>query len=436
MEDRPTSDRITAYSRGLRRVFVFQLVVGAIALFTVAASAFYISQKRNELAEIQSEKDNALAATVSAVADRDAALLMAEEARADTERRMSFNLDVVDIGITASRAGIDEIALKTAVFKIDRVLFNLPDAPEWDTTRFDLFRLRITLLDADGQGDQAVFQQAELVDLYMAQSQQAHSDEESEVEGAADAILDLAALLCKIGDTPTASRILGACYDTFPWEARRDRANFRDFCGMGVIAPTETAASPSAMTCSREIEQISNQYSARLRRDLLPVVALELAVPEPRPFSTSLPEAPVTVDTSPGAETVPQENEVRTNKVFLHIREDGQRAAAVRVAKALCESAGLTVPKIERVAAPRGYPEEARLVYYHPEQADAARALSDRFASIAAEASAEALSAPLQIRLYEGRNLPRDRVEIWFDPRSAGSEDGEAADLEFSCEPN
>lgn len=109
-------------------------------------------------------------------------------------------------------------------------------------------------------------------------------------------------------------------------------------------------------------------------------------------------------------------------RLFLHIREPGQRRAAANLAERLCAQ-GFSVDGIELVAPPRGYPESARAIYYYPDQAADAATVSALVQNEIAALGLEDWRGALNARLYQGDNLPRDQVEIWFAP-AGGVRDG------------
>lgn len=110
--------------------------------------------------------------------------------------------------------------------------------------------------------------------------------------------------------------------------------------------------------------------------------------------------------------------------VFLHIRNEPQRASAIDLAQRLC-AAGYAVPGIEHVAEPRSYPARGDIRYYYAEQ----RGEAERIAALAGPAA-----NPMVARRLVGLDgLPRDRVEIWLaDARVA---ERAQANRRFSCAP-
>lgn len=100
-------------------------------------------------------------------------------------------------------------------------------------------------------------------------------------------------------------------------------------------------------------------------------------------------------------------------RLFLHIRTEEQRRAAANLAERLC-ARGFTVEGIERVPPPRGYPATPRAIYYYPDQAGDAATVSLIVESEIAALGLTEWRRPFEARLYQGDNLPRDQVEIWF----------------------
>lgn len=104
--------------------------------------------------------------------------------------------------------------------------------------------------------------------------------------------------------------------------------------------------------------------------------------------------------------------------VYLHIRDEADRADAERLRAALRER-GYRVPGIQLVAPPRGYRESLR--YYYDQQSVEAAAMAGQVTAIANEIGLSGWAGwtPRTLSLagaYE--NLPRDRVEIWLPERS------------------
>jgi fermentation-respiration switch protein FrsA (DUF1100 family) len=103
--------------------------------------------------------------------------------------------------------------------------------------------------------------------------------------------------------------------------------------------------------------------------------------------------------------------------VYLHIRNESDRADAERLAQAL-RQAGYRVPGIELVAEPRGYGANVR--YYYEQQSEQSRAIADAVVN-AARASGLAVWSDWrpELRSLAGQydRLPRDRVEVWLPPR-------------------
>jgi FtsZ-binding cell division protein ZapB len=115
-----------------------------------------------------------------------------------------------------------------------------------------------------------------------------------------------------------------------------------------------------------------------------------------------------------GAET---SDAFKVRLVFLHIRDEADRADAQRLGEALSQR-GYRVRRIELVGPPRGYRESLR--YYYPQQAGEASAIGGEIAAIANEIGVTGWSGwRPQLVSLEGayENLPRDRVEVWLPSR-------------------
>jgi hypothetical protein len=121
--------------------------------------------------------------------------------------------------------------------------------------------------------------------------------------------------------------------------------------------------------------------------------------------------------------------------VFLHVRGDRDRAAAIRVAQGLCDTHGYSVPGIEHVAPARDYPQGGDVRYYHAAQKAEAEEIARHVgALLAAEQWSD---ARLEVRPLVGYDaLPQDRVEVWLPARSgavAEASPSGTADARFGC---
>ncbi len=106
--------------------------------------------------------------------------------------------------------------------------------------------------------------------------------------------------------------------------------------------------------------------------------------------------------------------------VYLHIRDEQQRRAAANIAEKLCEN-GLSVAGIELVPPPRGYPNTPRAIYYYPDQVGDALTIATSVQIASGALGLSAWDRPIDTRLYQAENLPRDRVEIWL-PETGGTD--------------
>lgn len=188
--------------------------------------------------------------------------------------------------------------------------------------------------------------------------------------------------------------------------------------GEGPAARAAVAAAPAGfLTALQEDAQLGaarDQLLQRCGASVLP--QSQVAAPAPSaPITTS------TETTSSGAATATPPrtsagvDPYRVRIVFLHIREEADRADAERVAERL-RAANYRVPGIELVPAPRSYGANVRY-YYEPQAAEA-----DRIAALVTEAAAGiegwAGWRPRKVSLAGGyESLPRDRVEVWLPER-------------------
>jgi hypothetical protein len=117
----------------------------------------------------------------------------------------------------------------------------------------------------------------------------------------------------------------------------------------------------------------------------------------------------------------------------LHIAAESDRAAAIALARQLCEGARYRVPGIELVDSPR-YPQRLDIRYYYePQQSEAATiATMLRQAAPGSGAPPSWNNAARLQQLTGYPNLPRDRIEVWL-PRGPEVEAPAPADPRFRC---
>lgn len=124
-------------------------------------------------------------------------------------------------------------------------------------------------------------------------------------------------------------------------------------------------------------------------------------------------EMPAADDWDGPRETVRQQAPAAIRRLFLHIRSEDQRRPAANLAERLC-ARGFNVEGIERVPPPRGYPSTPRTIYYYPDQAADAATISAIIQGEIADLGLGGWDMPFDARLFQGNNLPRNQVEIWF----------------------
>lgn len=105
--------------------------------------------------------------------------------------------------------------------------------------------------------------------------------------------------------------------------------------------------------------------------------------------------------------------------IYLHIRDEADRADARRLQQAL-QQAGYRVPGIELVAPPHGYGQNVR--YYYEPQATETHTIAQLVTTNLRQLGIAGWRGwtPREVSLagaYD--NLPRDRVEVWLPPRAA-----------------
>lgn len=359
MEERPASRTVTAYARGLYLAQIFQLAVAAIAILAVAIGGYMVVKQRNELKAIAAER-----------AKEEIRLV---EITAEQEIKLQLNETLTAAMVAMSEARPDdafgsELAYSRALNELETALALLPEetadaaSDAWKDTRQTIGRMMVGTLTSAQRLPQAIEVQKSLL-----------ARETPGTEVWAGYSIGLATLHCQAGDKTAATAILTAEFQAgFP-DLLNDNA-FVTACG--AIAPSSPAP---------EMPDRSGGDKSVGLDDLL---------------ETPAPSGAIT-------------------RVFLHIRTENQRRAAANIAARLCENRSLSVPGIELVAAPRGYPPNARAIYYYPDQATDAAAIA---AIVQAEIGGLGIGGwnqPLEARLYQAENLPRDRVEIWL-PETGG----------------
>lgn len=375
MENRPASRTVTAYARGLYLAQIFQLAVAAIAILAVVIGGYMVVKQRNELRAIAAEREKEEIRLV--------------EITAEQEIKLQLNETLTGAMVAMSEARPDdafasELAYSRALNELETALALLPEEPAdaatdtrpdtWKDTRQTIGRMMVGTLTSAQRLPQAIAVQQTLL-----------ARETSGTEVWAGYAIGLATLHCQAGDTAAAAAILTAELQAgFP-DLLNDNA-FVTACG-AIAPPPPVRTRPDLSSDDKSLDF----------EDLL---------------ETPAPSGAIT-------------------RVFLHIRTENQRRAAANIAARLCENHSLSVPGIELVAAPRGYPPNARAIYYYPDQAADAAAIA---AIVQAESAGLGISGwnqPLEARLYQAENLPRDRVEIWLPDTG-----GDAASLgpgQHSC---
>lgn len=363
MEDRPASRTVTAYARGLYLAQIFQLAVAAIAILAVIIGGYMVVKQRNELRAIAAEREKEEIRLV--------------EITAEQEIKLQLNETLTAAMVAMSEARPDdafasELAYSRALNELETALALLPEEPAdaatdaWKDTRQTIGRMMVGTLTSAQRLPQAIDVQKTLV-----------AREAAGTEIWASYSIGLAALHCQAGDKAAATAIITAELQAgFP-DLLNDNA-FVTACG-NIAPPPPDRSQPDLSSDDKSID-------------------FEDLAESPAPS---------------GAIT----------RVFLHIRTEGQRRAAANIAARLCDNRGLSVPGIELVAAPRGYPPNARAIYYYPDQAADAAAIAAIVQAEIAGLGLNSWNLPLEARLYQADNLPRDRVEIWL-PETGGDAAG------------
>lgn len=377
MEQRPASRTVTAYARGLYLAQVFQLAVAAIAIIAVIIGGYMVSQQRTELETLRGEVDTAK--------------IELETARAESGKRLAFNDRLIALGSLI--AGIDPSdpsgysAGLTALEELQKDYKGDLAQPTWQEASQRLAALRVNLLEASQQVDAAAAAQAEFL---------ASLGEAAPNSG----YIRLATLQCKRGDFTAAQAVITDHLSAADPGEFNDGA-FQDACAGRLTLPAVVAPPPLFE------ENIDKSID-------------DIPAPGADGGSRGPASAPEVVAIS------------EIERVYLHIREPGQRAAAARVARDLCD-AGFRMPGIEAVTDPRPYPKTPRVIYYYADQSGPAGEIGSLVSSIAGNLGLRAWDIDYDLRLYRAEGLPRDRVEIWFPEGTELS--SETVDVKFSCGP-
>lgn len=378
MEERPASRTVTAYARGLYLAQVFQLAVAGIAILAVVIGGYMVARQRADLKQLEAAQ--ALAAEKLAAAE------------AMSGVRLEFNSRLIGLGTQIAgitpgdpagySAGLAAIGQLEADFATDLA------APEWREAALRLKRLTVNLLEASQQFDRAAAGQAALVEAL------------GDTAATAD-LIRLATLHCRKGDFATAQFVVtGRLMGTDPAEFN-DTA-FQDACAARISLPVRPLGPGED-----EAKEVASGPDA------------EDGAPAPgRGPASDRGDEPAAVQ--------------EVQKVFLHIREEGQRAAALKIAQKLC-AAGYEMPGIEKVEPPRAYPSTPRVIYYHSDQAGEAGSIGGLITQLAGDSGLPGWAIPYDLRLYRGEGLPRDRVEIWFPETTELS--AERVQQRFRCGP-
>lgn len=374
MEERPASRTVTAYARGLYLAQVFQLAVAAIAILAVIIGGWMVAEQRKKLVTLE-------AAQAEAVEKLKAAEAMSGQRLAFNERLIGLGTLIAGIepGDSAGYgAGLAAIGQLETDFAADLA------TPDWRDAALRLKGLTVNLLEASQQFDLAASGQAALIDALGS-------------DVTPTALIRLATLECRKGDFASAQSVVTRALAGTAAAEFNDSA-FQDACAVRISVPGP--ASPA--------EDVDGAVSGD---------------------GTASPAGPSRGPASvPEKEAAPRE----VQKVFLHIREEGQRAAAIRIAREVC-AAGYEMPGIQKVEAPRAYPPTPRVIYYHADQAPEAGEVGKLITGFASGEGLAAWDIPYDLRLYRGEGLPRDRVEIWFPENTELS--AERVDQRFRCPP-
>ena len=357
MEERPASRTVTAYARGLYLAQVFQLAVAGIAVLAVIIGGYMVSRQAEQLGVLKSSVQEAE--------------FRLDDVSEETTIKLAINerLTAAAVALSEARPGDEfgsELAYSRAFDELGKALAIAPDelsgpGPDvWKETRQTIRRMMVGTLTGGQRLGEAITVQQELV-----------SREEAGSPAWATYSTALASLHCQAGDFESAATIVTPDFRTAHPDQLKDNAY--------------------VSACAALVASLDEQPSKSVSSEDAPA---EAAPAEVAPASAGI------------------------HRVFLHIREEGQRPAAANLAERLCET-GLSVPGIELVAAPRGYPITPRAIYYYPDQQTDAAAIA---AAVQIELTTLGISdwnRPIDTRLYQADNLPRDRVEIWL-PETGG----------------
>jgi hypothetical protein len=390
MSERKTARSVLAYERGARianRMAMISVLIGLIAI-VIGGGVVYMANKARNQALADVEIANGL---VTAANEK------AKEVGARTEAITAFNFELISLTTLAAdvKPGADRIA-SNAAEKAETLIAQAAEDEELKAMVPKLMEIRKGIFVAYGDLAAAIDAQRQLVSGFPTGAR----------------IIDLAILQCSAGDFAAAEATLRNDKLTAADAALiTEGLRFQPACGTrfdalaATLAPAAEGPPPGAPA-----EQVLEEATGDILKDV----------------GTTTP--------SRGPASVPELDDVlpppqsKITKVFLHVRDETQRASAVAIAAQICKPADASVqaydmPGVQVVAAPKAYPPNARVIYYYVDQAPAAESIASQVQSIASGLGLRGYDAPFESRIYSAEGLPEDRVEIWFAAGAPGSDE-------------
>lgn len=379
--ERQTARSVLAYERGARqarRLVMFSVLIGLLALALGGGAVWWA---RQDLKTTTAQKD--------AIAIEAGKLKKSADAeRTRIETLTSLNKRLIQLGSIVAALQPDDAAGASAALKeVDDLIALTASEESLAPVALTLREIRIGVLVSTNDFRAAIEEQRAL---------------NAAAPPSAGRILDLAILECRADDPEGARETLRIGLS--PEDAALLTGDDRliNACGdsLGALAPQLTGEAP--------------------------LTPAETSSPGDTSDDITNGDTPATKDTAA------QDAAAKITKIFLHVRTEGQRANAARIAESICK-AGYQMPGIQVVPEPRFYPSSARVIFYYSDQTDAAVTIARKVENMAADLSLSGYDKAFDARLYRAEGLPEDRVEIWFD--EFAPETADTVEKRFKCNP-
>lgn len=377
MSERKTARSVLAYERGARiasRMAMISVLIGLIAI-VIGGGVVYMANKARNQALADVEIANGL---VTAANEK------AKEVGARTEAITAFNSELISLTTLAAdvKPGADRIA-SNAAEKAEALIAQAAEDEELKAMVPKLMEIRKGIFVAYGDLAAAIDAQRQLVSGFPTGAR----------------IIDLAILQCSAGDFAAAENTL-----------RNKRLTAED-------AALITLQDRFQSTCGPRFDFIAESLGQTDAERAAPAAPSEEALSESLGTDSDILKDVGSGVPSRGSASAAGDEPVlpadQITKVYLHVENESQRAAAEEIARCIAEQ-GFTVPRIEVVAPPRYYPRTARVIFYYADQTKSAVNIARRVERIAAHLGLEGYDVSMDARIYSAEGLPRDRVEIWF----------------------